>query len=99
MSKLDEMRGLKRGLVRLGLPRWKKYLLRPAICNLSLVAAGMGWLLQKMVAEQRHHPGLRSLLLVKPKIELADRMTWRRGAYLPYAAKAWQMLVRERHGG
>ena len=66
---------------------------------MELVAAGMGVaFLPKMVAEQRHHPGLRSLLIVNPKIDWHIGMTWRRGAYLSHAAKAWLMLVREQHG-
>jgi DNA-binding transcriptional LysR family regulator len=66
---------------------------------MELVAAGMGVaFLPKMVAEQQHHPGLRSLLLVNPKIDWHIGMTWRRGAYLSHAAKAWLMLVREQHG-
>ena len=66
----------------------------------ELVAAGMGIaFLPKMVAEQRRHPSLRTLLLANPKIDLHMAMTWRRGAYLSHAAKAWLMLVRERHGG
>jgi DNA-binding transcriptional LysR family regulator len=66
---------------------------------MELVAAGMGVaFLPKMVAEQRHHPGLRSLLIANPKIDWHIGMTWRRGAYLSHAAKAWLMLVREQHG-
>jgi DNA-binding transcriptional LysR family regulator len=66
---------------------------------MELVAAGMGVaFLPKMVAEQRHHPGLRSLLVINPKIDWHIGMTWRRGAYLSHAAKAWLMLVREQHG-
>jgi DNA-binding transcriptional LysR family regulator len=66
----------------------------------ELVAAGMGIaFLPKMVAEQRRHPSLRTLLLANPKIDLHIAITWRRGAYLSHAAKAWLMLVREQHGG
>ena len=67
---------------------------------MELVAAGMGIaFLPKMVAEQRHRPGLRSLLVVNPKIDWHIGMTWRRGSHLSHAAKAWLTLVREQHGG
>lgn len=67
---------------------------------MELVAAGVGIaFLPEMVAAQWHHPGLRSLLIVNPKIYLHIGMTWRRGAYLSPAAKAWLMLVREQNGG
>jgi DNA-binding transcriptional LysR family regulator len=67
---------------------------------LELVAAGIGIaFLPKMVAEQWRHPGARSLLIVNPKVELHLAMTWRRGALLSHAAKAWLTLVREKHGG
>jgi DNA-binding transcriptional LysR family regulator len=67
---------------------------------MELVAAGMGIaFLPKMVAEQQHRPGLRSLLVVNPKIDWHIGMTWRRGSHLSHAAKAWLMLVREQHGG
>jgi DNA-binding transcriptional LysR family regulator len=66
---------------------------------MELVAAGMGIaFVPKMVAEQRRRPGLRSLL-VNPRIDWHVGMTWRRGAYLSHAAKAWLTLVREQHGG
>ena len=66
---------------------------------MELVAAGMGIaFVPKMVADQRLRPGLRSLL-VNPKIDWHVGMTWRRGAYLSHAAKAWLMLIRARHGG
>jgi DNA-binding transcriptional LysR family regulator len=66
---------------------------------MELVAADMGIaFVPKMVADQRHRPGLRSLL-VNPKIDWHVGMTWRRGAYLSHAAKAWLMLIRARHGG
>jgi DNA-binding transcriptional LysR family regulator len=65
----------------------------------ELVAAGMGIaFLPNMVAEQRRHPRLRSLLLANPKLELDIAVTWRRGAYLSHAAKAWLTLVREQRG-
>jgi DNA-binding transcriptional LysR family regulator len=65
---------------------------------MELAAAGVGIaFVPKMVAEQRDHPGLRSLL-VNPKIYWHIGMTWRRGAYLSHAAKAWLTLVREQHG-
>ena len=65
---------------------------------LELVAAGIGIaFLPKMVAEQWRHPGSRSLLIVNPKVELHLAMTWRRGALLSHAAKAWLTLVREKH--
>ena len=64
---------------------------------MELAAAGVGIaFVPKMVAEQRDHPGLRSLL-VNPKIYWHIGMTWRRGAYLSHAAKAWLTLVREQH--
>jgi DNA-binding transcriptional LysR family regulator len=66
---------------------------------MELVAAGMGIaFVPKMVAEHRRRPGLRSLL-VNPKIDWHVGMTWRRGAYLSHAAKAWLTLVREQHDG
>jgi DNA-binding transcriptional LysR family regulator len=67
---------------------------------LELVAAGIGIaFLPKMVAEQWRHPGSRSLLIVNPKVELHLATTWRRGALLSHAAKAWLTLVREKHSG
>jgi hypothetical protein len=55
----------------------------------ELVAAGLGIaFLPKMVAEQRRHPSLRTLLLANPEIDWHIAMTRRRGAYLSHAAKA-----------
>jgi DNA-binding transcriptional LysR family regulator len=66
---------------------------------MELVAADMGIaFLPKMATEQRRDPRLRSLLLANPKIDLNIAVTWRRGAYLSPAAKAWLMLVREQRG-
>lgn len=66
---------------------------------IELVSAGLGVaFLPRMIASQRHHPAIHSVLLDAPGAEWAMAMVWRRGAYLSEAAKAWLALVREIHG-
>jgi DNA-binding transcriptional LysR family regulator len=64
----------------------------------ELVAAGLGIaFLPRMMAEQRHHPAVRHVLLDEPGTEWRIALIWRRGGYLSHAAKAWIALAREAH--
>ncbi len=65
----------------------------------GLVAAGLGIaFLPRMIAEQRHHPGVKVLLLDEPGTAWHMALVWRRGGYLSHAARAWLALSREVHG-
>lgn len=66
---------------------------------IELVSTGLGVaFLPRMIASQRGHPAVRSVLLDTPGTEWSMAMAWRRGAYLSEAAKAWLALVQEIHG-
>ncbi len=62
----------------------------------ELVAAKLGiGFLPRMIARQKAHPNVRHIGIVTPRMDWNMAMIWRRGAYLPQAAKAWLALVRE----
>jgi DNA-binding transcriptional LysR family regulator len=62
----------------------------------ELVGAGLGIaFLPRMIAEQRAHPGVKSVLLAEAHLDWRLSMIWRRGAYLSHAAKAWLAVLRE----
>jgi DNA-binding transcriptional LysR family regulator len=62
----------------------------------ELVGAGLGVaFLPRMIAEQRAHPGVRSVVLADPQTQWRIVMIWRRGGYLSHAARAWLELLRE----
>ena len=64
----------------------------------ELVAAGLGVaFLPRMIAEPRRHPNIRHVLLAEPGTEWHIGLFWRRGGYLPPAARAWLDLAREAH--
>jgi DNA-binding transcriptional LysR family regulator len=63
---------------------------------IELAAAKMGVaFVPRMVAEQRAHPLVKCLPLAQPKIHWHMALIWRRGGYLPAAAKAWLALAGE----
>ncbi|WP_029002459.1 LysR family transcriptional regulator [Azorhizobium doebereinerae] len=65
----------------------------------GLVAAGLGVaFLPRMIAEQRAHPGVATVLLDEPGTAWHMALVWRRGGYLSHAARAWLALSREVHG-
>ncbi|TDT99335.1 MULTISPECIES: LysR family transcriptional regulator [Azorhizobium] len=65
----------------------------------GLAAAGLGTaFLPRMIAEQRHHPGVARVLLDEPDTAWHMALVWRRGGYLSHAARAWLALAREVHG-
>jgi DNA-binding transcriptional LysR family regulator len=65
----------------------------------ELVATGLGIaFLPRMIAEQRSHYSVRTILLAEPQTEWHIAMIWRRGAYLSHAARAWLELARESFG-
>ena len=68
----DFMSKLKRGLLRLGCLDGRSTFFALLFATYRSSLPAWDGFLRKMVAEQRHHPGLRSLLFVKRKIELAD---------------------------
>jgi DNA-binding transcriptional LysR family regulator len=62
----------------------------------GLVAAGMGVaFLPRMIAEERHHPGVNLVLLDEPRTEWHMGLVWRRGRYLSHAARAWLAVMRD----
>lgn len=66
---------------------------------IELVRTGLGVaFLPRMIAAQRRHPSVHSILLDAPGTEWSMGMAWRRNAYLSEAAKAWLALVQEIHG-
>jgi DNA-binding transcriptional LysR family regulator len=66
----------------------------------ELVGAGLGvGFLPRMIAEQRKGRAMRPVLLDEPHTDWHIAMIWRRGAFLPHAAKAWLALARETHAG
>ncbi|WP_139973388.1 MULTISPECIES: LysR family transcriptional regulator [Brucella/Ochrobactrum group] len=59
----------------------------------ELVAAGMGiGFLPKMIAEQRHHPGVRIHGINGADVNWHLALIWRKGAFLSHAARAWLEL-------
>ncbi|WP_027176936.1 LysR family transcriptional regulator [Desulfovibrio aminophilus] len=66
----------------------------------SLVKAGLGIaLLPRLMAEQRRQEGVRHVLLDEPDTLWHMALLWRRGGYLPHAARVWLELAREAHAG
>ena len=62
----------------------------------ELVAADLGIaFLPRMIAEELNHRNVRCVLLREPQTEWKFVMIWRRGAYLPPAARAWLAIWRE----
>jgi len=62
----------------------------------ELVAAGLGvGFLPRLIAEQRHRPGVSHALVVEPDMEWHMAWIWRRGGYLSHAGKAWLELAAE----
>lgn len=62
---------------------------------IELVAAGMGvGFLPRMIAEQRRHPGVRSIPVTDRGLDWHLALVWRRGGYLSHAAQAWLDLAR-----
>lgn len=61
----------------------------------ELVASGIGIaFLPRMIADQRSHALVRAIPLVEPGMEYHMAMVWRRGTYIPHAARAWLQLSR-----
>lgn len=60
----------------------------------ELVAAGLGvGFLPRLMAEPRRRPGVRVLALAEPALVWHMALAWRRGGYLPHAARAWLALA------
>lgn len=60
----------------------------------ELVAAGLGvGFLPRLMAEPRRRPGVRVLALAEPALVWHMALAWRRGGYLPHAARAWLELA------
>jgi DNA-binding transcriptional LysR family regulator len=63
---------------------------------LELAAAGVGAaFLPRMIVEERNHIIAAHLLLEEPQTDWHIALIWRRGAYLPHAARAWLALARD----
>jgi DNA-binding transcriptional LysR family regulator len=63
----------------------------------ELVRAGLGiGFLPRLIAEQRIRPGVAHAPIVEPSIDWRMSFIWRRGGYLPHAARAWLALAREK---
>jgi DNA-binding transcriptional LysR family regulator len=66
----------------------------------ELVVAGLGiGFLPRMIALERSRPGLSSVAVNDPGMVWDIAMIWRRGAYLPHAARAWLELARTQKSG
>jgi DNA-binding transcriptional LysR family regulator len=62
----------------------------------ALVAAGLGiGFLPRMIARQKPHPDVRHIGIATAGMNWHMAMIWRRGAYLPQAARAWLALLQE----
>lgn len=60
----------------------------------ELVFAGLGiGFLPRLIAEQRTRPGVKHITLKEPALSWDMAWVWRRGAYLPHAARAWLELA------
>jgi DNA-binding transcriptional LysR family regulator len=63
---------------------------------IELVAARLGvGFLPRMIARQKRHPQVRPVGIINPVMDWHMALIWRRGAYLPHAAKAWLALAKE----
>jgi len=61
----------------------------------ELVAAGLGiGFLPRMMVESRAHAGVRAVTLTDPGLVWHMALAWRRGGYLPDAARAWLDVTR-----
>lgn len=59
----------------------------------QLVASGMGIaFLPRMIADQRSQALVRAITLAEPGMDYHIAMVWRRGTYIPHAARAWLQL-------
>lgn len=62
---------------------------------IELVAANLGVaLLPRLIANQRPHPHTRLIPIDQPAVFWHMALIWRRGGYLPPAARAWLELTR-----
>lgn len=62
----------------------------------ELVAAGLGvGFLPRLIARQRVHDGVVHRPVVQPAMNWHMAFVWRRGGYLPHAARAWLELAAE----
>ncbi|WP_421091248.1 LysR family transcriptional regulator [Pseudochrobactrum sp. MP213Fo] len=60
----------------------------------ELVNAGLGvGFLPRLIARQRIRPGVKHITLTKPALSWDMAWVWRRGSYLPHAARAWLELA------
>lgn len=60
----------------------------------ELVYAGLGaGFLPRLIARQRVRPGVKHITVMKPTLSWDMAWIWRRGAYLPHAARAWLELA------
>jgi DNA-binding transcriptional LysR family regulator len=48
--------------------------------------------LPRMIADQRDHALVRAITLAEPQTDYHIAMVWRRGSYVPHAARAWLQL-------
>lgn len=61
---------------------------------IELVHAGLGiGFLPRLIAEQRVRPGVCHITISEPALSWDMAWVWRRGAYLPHAARAWLELA------
>ncbi len=64
----------------------------------ELVVAGLGVaFLPRMIARQHQHHALCHVLIDEPNTEWHMVLAWRKGAYLPTAARTWLKLAGEAH--
>lgn len=62
------------------------------IVELVYAELGIGFL-PRLIAEQRVRSGVRHITLAEPELSWDMAWIWRRGAYLPHAARAWLELA------
>lgn len=66
---------------------------------IELVASGLGLgFLPRMIAQQRPHPGIRTIAVADAGMDWHIALVWRRGGYLSHAARAWLTLEQEERG-
>lgn len=62
---------------------------------IELVAAGLGvGFMPRLIAERRMRPGVARIAIDAPDMDWHMAWIWRKGAYLPHAARAWLELAR-----